>query len=418
MQVIDKNNVVNIIRNALNLIDSRLIDHGERVAYIIYKILSVENKCTKSEIADIVILAIFHDIGAYKTEEIDNMLEFETKSVWQHSIYGYLFIKNLSPLGELADSILYHHFSFDKLCLVDSKNKSIASLIHLADRLDVALNKKNFDFVKTFVPLKDKKFEGKYIDLFIMADKKYNIIDKIHNKTYSDEISELISDIELSYSQIKQYLEMLVYSIDFRSNVTVTHTITTVSISIEIAKALKMPDVSLKKIYYGSLLHDIGKIAIPLNILEKQGSLNDLEMEVMKSHINLTESILKNYVNDDILKIASRHHEKIDGSGYPYGLKGDVLSINERIVAVADIISALSGERSYKKEFDKYQIIKILQDMSKENKICPNIVNVVVNNYDLIVGNSNKNCKDILDKYNNIKYEYNCLYQKLKKLKV
>lgn len=418
MQVIDKNNVVNIIRNALNLIDSRLIDHGERVAYIIYKILSVENKCTKSEIADIVILAIFHDIGAYKTEEIDNMLEFETKSVWQHSIYGYLFIKNLSPLGELADSILYHHFSFDKLCLVNSENKSIASLIHLADRVDVALNKKNFNFIKTFVPLKDKTFEGKYIDLFIIADKKYNIIDKIYNKTYSDEISELISDIELSYSQIKQYLEMLVYSIDFRSNVTVTHTITTVSISIEIAKALKMPDVSLKKIYYGSLLHDIGKIAIPLNILEKQGSLNDSEMEIMKSHINLTESILKNYVNDDILKIASRHHEKIDGSGYPYGLKGDVLSINERIVAVADIISALSGERSYKKEFDKYQIIKILQDMSKENKICPNIVNVVVNNYDLIVGNSNKNCKDILDKYNNIKYEYNCLYQKLKKLKV
>lgn len=376
--------------------------------------LSFENKYTKEQIVNIAILAVFHDIGAYKTEEIDNMVEFETKSVWNHSIYGYLFIKNLSPLSNLADSILYHHLDFNKFNLVESENKSIASIIHFADRVDIAINLKNFKFDNMFNPLKDKRFDSKDINLFIKANEKYNIIDNLKNMTYLSEILELMSNAEFSNSEVKQYLEMLVYSIDFRSNVTVAHTITTVSISMEIAKVLNLPKLDLEKIYYGSLLHDIGKIAIPIYILEKPSSLNDTEMEIMKSHIDFTENILKDYVNADIFKIASRHHEKIDGSGYLYGLKGDMLSVNERIVAVADIMSALSGERSYKKEFDKYQIVRILNNMSQENKICPNIVNSVVNNYDLIMSNANRNCKNILDTYNNIKYEYISLHKKFK----
>lgn len=418
MRIINNNNAISIIRKALNLIDPRLIDHGERVAYTVYKMLTFENKYSKEQIINIVILALLHDIGAYKTEEIDNMVQFETKNIWQHSIYGYLFIKKLSPLSNLADSILYHHLDFNKFDKVNFKNKSIASIINLADRIDIAINRKDFNFEKLFIPLKNKKFNGKDIDLFINANKKFDIVGNLNNKTYLVEIIDLLSNAKFSNSQLNQYLEMLIYSIDFRSNVTVVHTINTVSISVEIAKILKLSKIDLEKIYYGALLHDIGKIAIPIYILEKPGSLDNEEMEIMKSHISLTEQILKDSIDNDILKIAIRHHEKLDGSGYPYGLKGDVISISERIVAVADIMSALSGKRSYKENFDKSKVIKILKNMSDENKICKDIVNTVIDNYDLIMDNTASNCKNILDTYNNIKYEYINLYNKFEALNI
>ena len=68
-------------------------------------------------------LAMLHDIGAYKTEKIDQMFIFETKNIWQHAIYGYLFIKNFSPLDKLAPAILYHHLDYQKMIYIDDEIK-------------------------------------------------------------------------------------------------------------------------------------------------------------------------------------------------------------------------------------------------------------------------------------------------------
>ena len=95
MNVINSKDVINILKRALNLIDKRLINHGERVSYIIYKMMEYENKYSQQEMLDYTISALFHDIGAYKTDEIDNMIKFETRNIWEHSIYGYLFFKYL-----------------------------------------------------------------------------------------------------------------------------------------------------------------------------------------------------------------------------------------------------------------------------------------------------------------------------------
>lgn len=78
-------NIINIIRKTLGLVDERLINHGDRVACIVYKMLNFENKHSQEEITDICTLGILYDIGAYKTEEIDHMVEFETKNVWNYS---------------------------------------------------------------------------------------------------------------------------------------------------------------------------------------------------------------------------------------------------------------------------------------------------------------------------------------------
>lgn len=83
--------LLKIIKNIFNRLDSRLLGHGERVAYIVYTILNEENKYSTDQIKDAVVLALLHDIGALRTDEIDNLITFDSVNTQPHCIYGYLF---------------------------------------------------------------------------------------------------------------------------------------------------------------------------------------------------------------------------------------------------------------------------------------------------------------------------------------
>ena len=93
IEYITSKNLFLLIRDTLKLIDRRLMDHGSRVSYIMYKMLQCKGGYEPFELADIVLLATLHDIGAYKTDNIGDMLRFETRDYLQHSVYGFLFIK-------------------------------------------------------------------------------------------------------------------------------------------------------------------------------------------------------------------------------------------------------------------------------------------------------------------------------------
>ena len=110
--MIHQSQIISVINKMLHFVDPRLVDHGERVAYIALEMLKHAKKELPLERTKLFILSVLHDIGAYKTEEIDEMLSFESKGVWSHAIYGYLFLKYLSPLGDESEAILYHHLDY------------------------------------------------------------------------------------------------------------------------------------------------------------------------------------------------------------------------------------------------------------------------------------------------------------------
>ena len=131
-----------------------------------------------------------------------------------------------------------------------------------------------------------------------------------------------------------------------------------------------------------SPMHDIGKIGIPDAILNKPGRLTEEEMEIMKTHAELGYDMLKH--SDKALlgiaaKIAHEHHEKYDGSGYPNGLKGENISIEGRITAVADVFDALGSDRKYKKAWADEDIFKLLVD-GKGKHFDPELVDVFIKN--------------------------------------
>lgn len=99
-------------------------------------------------------------------------------------------------------------------------------------------------------------------------------------------------------------------------------------------------------------MHDVGKIGTPDDILNKQGSLNEFEWNIMKEHTINGAFILSSYPDPMAKQIAQSHHERYDGSGYPYNLEGDMIPLPARIVAIADVYDALRMKRSYKEPFD------------------------------------------------------------------
>lgn len=109
MELISSSNIIQILKKALDSVDPRLVDHGERVGYLVAKMLEARGGVTEKQIVDCYVLGLLHDIGAYKTEEIGEMMRFESVDVWNHSIYGYLFLKTAGPMGNLADAVLCHH---------------------------------------------------------------------------------------------------------------------------------------------------------------------------------------------------------------------------------------------------------------------------------------------------------------------
>ncbi len=417
MDVISSKNVMHIVKKTLNLIDDRLINHGERVSYLMYKMLSFEGIYTREKILQITITSMLHDIGAYKIEELNDMLMFETRNVWRHSVYGYLFLKYLSPLSEYADMVLYHHLDFSKLKHIGSEYKDLAVKLNLADRIDVYLNHyEEKDLTNFLLDKGDTKISSEAKELFIKMNKELDILGNIKNETYLEEMNQVYEEIIYTAKEKEMFLSMLIYSIDFRSEYTVMHTITTVSAADEIGRLMGLNDLELKHLHFGALLHDIGKISTPVQILEAPGKLTDEEMIIMKNHVKMSEYILKDYIKEDILEIAIRHHEKIDGSGYYRRLKGEDLTRPQRILAVADIVSALCGKRSYKDSFHKEKILSILKRDKETGKLCPDVVDTVIDNFDDIMLNVNIFTEEPIRIYSEISDKYNILYEDLHNL--
>lgn len=408
MYAIMSKNIWGIIKRTLNRVDPRLIEHGERVAYIALQILKeADEELSEDTVKNVLLTCLLHDIGAYKTEEIDRIVTFESGDVWEHSIYGSLFLKMFAPLDDYVEAVLYHHADYCSLKKhgVTGESLLFADVIHLADRADQLWQIKS-DIKNELRSKKERVFSGEAVEFLISAEEKNNIRESLISGDFVNEIEEHVEKMRFSEKEQHTYLEMLAYSIDFRSEFMVLHTITTVNASMAIADVMGLSKNQKKILYYGALLHDVGKVSTPVEILEKPGSLSREEFEIMKQHVVESGKILEEFVHPDIYKIAVRHHEKLDGSGYPLGLKGEELSLEERICAVADIVSALIRKRSYKQVFSKEQTIKILKDMADRNKICPEVTEAVVTNYDFLMNKIDKNGEYLMEIYRQMKKEY------------
>lgn len=158
-------------------------------------------------------------------------------------------------------------------------------------------------------------------------------------------------------------LKVLGSAIAKRDSDTNIHNFRVTLYSVRLGESLHLPAPAMQGLIKGAFLHDVGKIAIPDAILRKAGPLTGEEFEVMKTHVSHGGDILRSY---DWLRDADEvvlcHHEKFDGSGYPAGLAGEIIPLNARIFALADVFDALTSRRPYKEPFSVETSIGIIRE--------------------------------------------------------
>jgi len=190
------------------------------------------------------------------------------------------------------------------------------------------------------------------------------------NKILKDYSTSLEEEVKKATNSLlnAQYETLSVLSnvAEYRDEDTNLHTKRVAFYSKLIAEKAGLDEEMQDLIFYASPLHDIGKIGISDNILLKPGRLTDEEFEIMKTHAKIGYDMLKDFDNNKYLKagaqIALTHHEKFNGKGYPYGLKGDEIDIKGQIVAIADVFDALTSVRPYKKAWTMEKTFGLIEE--------------------------------------------------------
>ncbi len=155
----------------------------------------------------------------------------------------------------------------------------------------------------------------------------------------------------------------LVNATETRDSYTTGHSMRVATYAVELARHLHWDDYELEKLSVASLLHDIGKVGIPDAILLKPLPLNEMEYSIMKLHPDFSANIVAKVENlQDIVPWIRFHHEYLDGSGYPYGLKGKDIPLGARVIAVADAFDAMTSDRPYRKALPLDQVEEIFRE--------------------------------------------------------
>ncbi|MBQ3164540.1 MAG: HD domain-containing protein [Lachnospiraceae bacterium] len=416
IEYITSKNLFSLICDTLKLMDKSLVKHGKRVSYIMSKMLECKGGYEKYEIADFMLLAVLHDIGAYKTDDVRKQLTFEAKNPLPHSIYGYLFLKYLSPLEEQSKMILYHHADTSQIAHVDYTYMDEAEILKVAEIMDIWMKAFGEKFDPHMIDrYRGTKYQDEACDLLFEAVEKYDIFTKLKDGSYEKEYEESLEYILLSDEEKEKYLKMLMYCTGLRDETMVSSTIATIYVSREIGKKLRISELDKNEIYYAALLHDLGMLAMPKELIDAPRKLEEAELNLIHTHVELTSEALKGKLAQSIIDISATHHERFDGSGYPRGIKGSVMNNKQAILQIAELVVNLSSDKPYRKAHSKEEIVKELNDGIVSGKFDGIVTDTFLKYYDEIMEKAMEKASAALVLYQKLKRNSDQVYKNFTK---
>lgn len=365
-----------------------IAQHQQRTAFIALRIARIAGiDLTKTK--DIFTAALLHDIGALSVEEKLAIHNFEEINPDLHCICGEVLLKDTPCFKKIAPMVRNHHAPWN--CQVRTESVVFGSqVLYLADLVERLVQRDRYilhqhhDIIEKVVRLTKDQLPQHVIDFFLEAVKReefwldlvsprLNMILHWENPYQKTEIDlEGISAISGLYRDV----------IDFKSDFTAVHTAGVSACAVKMGELFKLTPTEIKMLKIAGNLHDIGKFAIPNSILEKPGPLTTEEFAVMKSHTYYTYYAIKAFGGlEKIAQWAGYHHEKLDGSGYPFHRSGSQIDDGARIIMVADIFTAVSEDRPYRRGMAQDEIYRLLRNQSDAKRIDQRMVDLLFDNY-------------------------------------
>lgn len=202
------------------------------------------------------------------------------------------------------------------------------------------------------LPLPDASDQGKGLYLF------FRDLTAIKEKE-----KQLLANIERLHTSFSQTIEVLAQTVESRDPYTAGHQRRTALLSAQIARGMGLEEESSRGIFMAAAIHDVGKISVPSEILSKPGVLHPIEMALVKTHAEEGYQILRKVDFPwHIAEIIRQHHERLDGSGYPRGLKNGEILLEAKILAVADTVEAMASHRPYRPSLGVEAALKFVEE--------------------------------------------------------
>lgn len=323
--------------------------------------------------------AVIHDIGVRTWGERDVLLNFEVNNPWDHCISGAELVSRSKRLEPVANVILHHHNNFaggNKIGLAGRDIPCASRIIHLADRVDILINNQHKlgnpilcsveQITGQIKKLSGAVFDPELVEQFMQLARRESFwldltAPEVLNKT---KLQDFEFTIDVGVNEVLQLANLFADVIDRKSPFTYRHSRGVAGAAVLLAAAMGFKDKELVNMRIAGLLHDIGKLSIRDGILEKPDQLTKEEFAEIKQHTYHTYHILCNAgAPKEIAEWAAYHHEKLDGNGYPFHLEAPQISLGSRIVAAADVFTALREDRPYRRGMERHSIEKIMNNM-------------------------------------------------------
>ena len=423
--------ILKFLRKVLNEINRGYVDSGLRAGFIMkryiemYKIDEIEfpepkkNNLEKNDDLEIkkiprneaigqklVLLSLLKDIGIYYHDG-----EVPNDNAKLAACSSYAFLSKCSPLGEAARPLLFYKSKYIPEEAKETRYDYLFGLLMTLINQVVMYNYQeyNLEEIQELIKKDKDRYDPEQVkNLFKLFKKQPDIFEKLNDKTslFVHETCNYIATAQFKDEYLLGFIDLATFSFEFHNHETLAHTVTVAAISEELGKLSRLPQNMIDEIKLASLVHDIGKIRVPIEILCFNGKLSADQFKEMKRHVVYTRDIIDGCFSYKIVDIASHHHEKLDGSGYPEGLRAIDLSIGDKIIAIADICSALYCKRSYKAAFSPDKIMDIINSDCNKGQLERRIVNHLIDNFDEIMEVTQEVERKVLQCYGEMKELY------------
>lgn len=366
--------------------------HHLRVAYLACRIGETLG-VSAIERNDLIMAAILHDIGAFTLKERLDMLRFEIQDPGRHAEAGYQLLREFKPFAVPARIVRYHHTPWENGKGSSSGVEMIplaSHILQIADRVAVLITEDAPVLTQVETVCEEVTrgrgniFVPEHVDAILSMARK----DVVWLELMSEFLPDILRrryfhhQVELDTELLLQYSRLICRLIDFKSSFTATHSSGVAATAVAMAEIAGFSAEERRLVEIAAYLHDLGKLAIPTEIIEKKGKLTDAEWFVMRAHVYYTYQTLMPFESLGLVNAwGALHQERLNGSGYPFGYEADVLPLGARLMAVADVFTALTEDRPYRKGMSRSDTSDVLTRMARETELDDRLVRMTGTHY-------------------------------------
>ena len=379
---------------ALVLVGGKIVNHGKRVAYLALS-LAESLDLSPEEFNDLRTAALLHDAGVSRTWTYKKLMELDWEGAMEHCDDGAELLRGFPPFARPAEIIRHHHRKWEYLIKSDVPRGTavLSNLIFLADRIDTLVDWKNeliLDRERIVGVISE--LSGTFFNPDMVAGfKKKSTVEVFWLSLLPRHLPWALSrfrpssDLELGLFDLEKMSAIFARIVDNKSPFTMDHSYGVARLCHFFGQRMNLEPETVQKLRISGLVHDLGKLSIPDEILEKPSALSPDEFQIIKRHPFETYYILSGLTAlADIRDWASFHHEKADGSGYPFHLTGRQMGQEHLIVMLSDVIQALVQDRPYRPGLGRDQVLDILAHLATQQSSLQPLVDEVRKDYDLV----------------------------------